>query len=214
MRKRTHRPLAAALFGKGMQAILAQVFGLPDRRFFLSEIARAARTTPSTLQRNLAALTGAGIVIRTTEGRQVYYQANARCPIFDELKGIVVKTFGMADVLREMLAPLRERIDAAFIYGSIASGEHTGKSDIDLLIVGNLEVAEFSQALLEAEAKLARPISPSTYTREEFAAKLAAGDYFLGKILERPVLYLIGERDEFERRIQTESAKARGARPS
>jgi predicted nucleotidyltransferase len=203
--------LASVLFGKGMRAILAQVFGHPDRRFFTREIARLAGAAPSVLQRDLAALTGAGILLRTREGRQVYYQANARCAIFPELKGLVAKTFGVADTLREMLAPHRTEIDLALIYGSVASGEHLSRSDVDVLIVGELQIGAIAQALLDTEAKLGRPISPSLYGREEFARKAAAGDAFLGKVLGRPVVFLIGERDDLERLIDRKSAKARRA---
>jgi predicted nucleotidyltransferase len=203
--------LASVLFGRGMRAILAQVFGHPDRRFFMREIARLAGAAPSALQRDLAALTGAGILLRTREGRQVYYQANARCPIFPELKGLVAKTFGVADTLREMLAPHRTAIDLALIYGSVASGEYLSRSDVDVLIVGQLQIGTIAQALLESEAKLARPISPTLYARDEFARKVAAGDAFLDKILRRPVVFLIGERDDLERLIERKSAKARRA---
>ena len=210
---RTNPPdrLAAVLFGKGMLAILAQLFGHPDRRFFMRELARGARATPSVLQRDLSALTGAGILLRSKEGRQVYYQANSRCPIFGELKGLVAKTFGIADILREMLAPHRASIDLAFIYGSVAKAEHTSRSDVDVLIVGRLQLGTIAQALLDAEAKLGRPINLTLYTRREFAQKVVAGDHFLGKVLERPIDFLIGERDDLERLSKRKPAKARRA---
>ena len=122
MRTRMPAGLATVLFGKSMRAILAQLYGRPDRRFYVREIARTAGTPPSSLQRDLAALAAAGIIERHEDGRQVYYQANASSPIFTELKGIVTKTFGVADFVREMLRPYEKGIRAAFIYGSVAKG--------------------------------------------------------------------------------------------
>ena len=124
--------LAAVLFGKSMRAILALLFGRPDRRFYTREIARAAGITPSSLQRDLAALAGAGVLTRTEDGRQVYYQANPACPVFDELRGLAVKTFGVADVLRRLLARHASRVRLALVYGSVAKKQDAAGSDIDL----------------------------------------------------------------------------------
>src|SRR3990172_4867843 len=107
-----------------------------DEEFYLRELARSSGTTASSLQRDLAALARAGIVLRTARAHQVYFRANRACPVFDELRGLVVKTFGVADLLREALRPLADRIDAAFVYGSVARGEKRSGSDIELLKVG------------------------------------------------------------------------------
>src|SRR5688572_10683026 len=114
---------AAVLFGRSMRAVLGLLFSRPERAFYLREIARAAGTSPSSLQRELAALTGAGLIVREARGHQVYFRANAESALFEELRGIAVKTFGAADVLRGALAPLAPQIRAAFIYGSLARGE-------------------------------------------------------------------------------------------
>lgn len=101
--------LATVLFGRGKRAILSQLFGHPDRRYYVRQIARAAGAAPSLVQRDLAALTDAGILERTRDGRQVYYQANPHCPIFAELKGIATKTFGVGELLRQKRPELLRR---------------------------------------------------------------------------------------------------------
>lgn len=208
---RTSSPdrLATVLFGKGKRAILAQLLGSPDRRFFVREIARAANVAPSTLTRDLVALTEAGILERFQDGRQVYFRANPRCPILEELKGIVTKTFGVAEVVRGTLLPLADRISLAFIYGSMARGEQTAKSDIDLLIVGDLEIAEFSARLLDAERRLSRSIVPSIYSKKEFREKVRSENHFLLSVLSRPVVFLIGDSYELERLAGRKTAKPR-----
>lgn len=211
---RTHPAdrLAAALFGKGKRAILALLFAHPDRRFYLREIARAAAITPSVLQRDLASLSEAGILERTLEGRQVYYRANEACPIFPELRGLVTKTFGVADVLRAMLEPHAAHIELAFIYGSIASGTQTDKSDIDLMIVGDVEIAAIAQGLLDAEARLGRPINPTVYAQKEFSDKVLSGHHFLTTVLSRPIIYIIGGMHELEQLTERKPATTRRTR--
>ena len=133
--------LASVLFGKSMQAILTTLYGRPDEEFYLRELARVAAITASSLQRDLAALVGAGIVLRAVRGHQVYFRANRACPVLDELRGLVVKTFGVADVLKQALQQLSGNIDAAFVYGSVARGEERAASDIDLFLVGEVSFA-------------------------------------------------------------------------
>lgn len=204
--------LATALFGKGKRAILALLFAHPDRRFYLREIARAAGITPSVLQRDLASLTEAGILERADEGRQVYYRANEACPIFPELKGLVTKTFGVGDVLRAMLEPHAARIALAFVYGSVASGTHTGKSDVDLMIVGDLDVSAIAQGILDAEAGLGRPINPTVYAEKEFRDRVLSGNHFVTTVLSRPIVYIIGNKHELEQLTQRKPATTRRTR--
>ena len=190
--------IASVLFGKSTQAILAVLYGRPDEEFYLRELARSSGTAPSSLQRDLAALSRAGIVVRTTRGHQVYFRANRACPVFDELRGLVTKTFGLADVLKEALRPLADRIDAAWVYGSVARGEERSGSDIDLLVVGEAGFGEVIEALAPAQRRLARELNPTTFPREEFAAKVREGNHFLATVLKDAKLFLIGGEDELE----------------
>lgn len=205
--------LAAVLFGKSMRAILALLFGRPDRRFYLREIARAAGAPPSSLQRDLAALTGVGVLARTKEGRQVYYQANPGCPIFSELQAVATKTFGVAGVLKGLLAPYASRVRLAFVYGSVAKGAAAAASDVDLLWVGDLPPSELTLALAEAEKRLARRISIIAYSEGEFADLMGKGSHFLDSVLAGPLVWLIGNRQAFDdfARIKARKPRARKA---
>ncbi|MGH6884577.1 MAG: nucleotidyltransferase domain-containing protein [Geminicoccales bacterium] len=200
----------AALFGKSMRAILAQLYGRPDRRFYVREIARAAGLTPSSLQRDLVALQRAGIIQRTDEGRQVYYQADRRCPIFEELKGIAAKTFGIADALRAVLRPKAKRIRAALVYGSVAKGTAAAGSDIDLLVVGELAPSEISVPLARASERLARQVSLVAYSPDEFAALVAQGNAFAAGVLRGPAIWLVGDRETING-LQSRKPRARKA---
>jgi uncharacterized protein len=192
-----------------MRAILAQLYGRPDRRYYVREIARAAGTSPSSLQRELAALTRAGVIERHDDGRQVYYQANANCPIFTELKGIVTKTFGVADFVREVLRPHEKHIRVAFIYGSVAKGTEAPGSDVDLFVVGDLPPSELSIDLDRITSDLRRRVSLTSYSVNEFVQMQKEDNSFVTRVLDGPVIWLIGDRDIVDALRPNQSRKPR-----
>jgi DNA-binding transcriptional ArsR family regulator len=200
--------LGLVLFGKGKRAILSQLLGHPDRKFFVRELARASHLSPSSLTRDLSSLTETGVILRTEDGRQVYYQANTGSPVYPELRGLVAKTFGIADVLRNMLNPFAPRIRIAAIYGSVAPGTHVSRSDVDLLIVGDVSTADLAKNLIEAERTLGRSISPTIYPASEFAAA-AKNKPFVKAILSKPMVLVMGDENELKRFRQGSAAKPR-----
>ena len=193
---RTHLDPAAVLFGRSMRAVLGLLFSHPERAFYLREIARAAGTSPSSLQRELAALSAAGLIARDARGHQVYFRANSESPLFEELRGIAVKTFGVADVVRAALAPLARAVRVAFIYGSLARGEARPESDVDVMVVGEPSFAKVVERLRPSEAALRRSVNPTVYPAVEFAEKAAAGEAFLAAVLAEPKIFLIGDERE------------------
>jgi predicted nucleotidyltransferase len=203
-----------------MQAILTQLYGRPDQEFYLRELARSTGTAPSSLQRDLAALTRAGIILRTARGHQVYFRANRGSPVFEELRGLVVKTFGVVEILRDGLQALADRIKAAFVYGSIARGEERAESDIDLLVIGKVSSGDVIEALSPAQRRLGREINPTIFPPAEFAEKTRGGNHFLTTVLAEPKLFLIGNQDELEsmarqgRAAGAQAVKKRNRRPA
>ena len=191
--------LSKVLFGQGRRSILALLYGHADEQFYLREIARRAGTGIGATQRELGQLTDAGLIHRFRRGHQVYYQANRQNPIFAELKSILAKTSGIRDVLNEGLAPLAERIRLAFVYGSIARGDETGSSDVDLMVIGEVSFADVVSALSDSESKLGREINPTVYGPREFREKLAAKNHSLSTVAREKKLFLIGDEHEFRR---------------
>jgi predicted nucleotidyltransferase len=103
--------------------------------------------------------------------------ANKAAPIFEELRGIVIKTFGLADVLRNALLPHLSDIEVAFVYGSVAKRKDRAHSDIDLFVVSeNLSYQDLMKALEPAESRLGRKINPTLHSRAELARKRAEGN--------------------------------------
>jgi predicted nucleotidyltransferase len=189
--------LADALFSKIQQRVLGLLFVNADRSFYTNEIMRFVDSGIGGVQRELEKLTASGLVTVKKIGNQKHYQASRDAPIFEELRGIMLKTVGLADILRLALLPLSDRIQAAFIYGSIAKGSDTARSDIDVLIVGNdLAYADMYGVLSAYEAQLGRPVNPSIYSMQELQRKLADDNAFVSRVLEQSKIFLIGSEDD------------------
>jgi len=187
------------LFGKARQAVLLMFYTKPDDAYYLRQISRITGIGMGSLQRELKLLTEGGIISRVVRGRHILYQANQACPIFHELKAIIIKTIGVGDVLKTALASLIERIRIAFIYGSFAMGTERAGSDIDVLIVGDLTLEEVVSAFDEAQNTIGREINPVIYPVTEFTNKIINDNHFLNHALGGPVIFLIGDKSELER---------------
>jgi len=190
--------VAEALFTKVRQRVLGVLFGNPGRSFFANEVIALAGSGTGAVQRELTRLAAAGLLTVKRVGKQKHYQANAGAPVFEELRGLVMKTSGLADVLRAALASLGERISAAFIYGSVAKGQDTAASDIDLMVVSDsLTYGEVFGALEDAATRLGRRVNPTVYSRREFARRRKRGSAFVTRVLAQPKIWLIGDEHGF-----------------
>jgi predicted nucleotidyltransferase len=189
-------PLGAVFFGSYRRRVLALLLLHPDEVFHLREIARITDTQPGTLRRELTQLTVAGVISREAVGNLARYRADTTCPIYDELRSILKKTAGVVDVLRNALAPLRDRIAFAFVFGSVASGTERRVSDIDVMVVGEVAYEEVVVALYASQEELRREINASVYSEAEFSQKAKAKGQFLARVLQDPVVMILGkERD-------------------
>jgi len=186
--------LADVLFAKVQQRVLGVLFGNPHRSYYANEVIGLARSGTGAVQRELARLEASGLVTATRMGRQKHYQANANSPLFAELRALVLKTSGLTDVLRSALEPLSRRIRAAFVYGSIAKGEDTAASDIDLMVVSDrLTYADVFAAVEGASAQLGRKVAPTIYSTKELSKRLKQDNAFVTRVLAQPKLWLIGD---------------------
>lgn len=167
----------------------------PDESFHVREIARLTGADAGNAHRALRRFEQAGLVKATRSGNQRRYQANRETPIFAELQGIVRKTAGLADVLREALAPLANRIEQAFVYGSIARGEPGPRSDVDLMVVGNVTFAEVVDTVYPLQERLGREVNPIVLKAKEFRAR-AEDPGFIARVMSGPRIMLFGESDD------------------
>jgi predicted nucleotidyltransferase len=185
--------LSEALFTTTQQKVLGLLFGKPDESFYANEIARWAQIGKGSLMRELDRLQRAGVLTLVRQGNQTHYQANPDCPIYAELLGIARKTFGIADPLRQALQPFAEQITWAFVYGSIAKDQANASSDIDLMLIGEgLHYSEVMERLMPLEEQLGRVLSPTLYTPDDWAAKLAADNSFVVRVGQQNKINLMG----------------------
>jgi len=192
--------LSSALFSGVQQRVLALIFGHPDRSFYTSEIIRNVHSGRGAVERELARLEQTGLVSIQRVGNQKHYHANHESPIFNELRGIILKTAGLIEPLKQSLALYREKIKVAFVYGSIAKGTDTARSDIDLMVIGDdLTYAELFAGLQKAETILQRSINPTFLSFDDWCNKLSTKDSVIAKIAAQPKLFIFGSEADFER---------------
>lgn len=189
--------LADALFSKVQQQVLGLLFVNTERSFYTNEIVRFVDSGVGVVQRELEKLVRSKLITIRKIGNQKHYQANPDTPVFSELRSIMLKTVGLADTLRLALLPYSDKIEVAFIYGSVAEGRDTAKSDIDVFIIGKeLTYADIVDALSEHETKLGRPVNPSIYSMEEIKRKLHEHNAFVSRVLEQPKIFLTGSLND------------------
>ncbi len=185
--------VADALFTKSRQRVLALIFGNPGRTFYANELIALAGSGSGAVQRELAKLERAGLVVVRRVGNQKHYRANVDAPVFAPLRDLILKTSGLADVLRASLASIGGRIRAAFVYGSVAMKRDTAVSDIDLMIISDdLSYADLFTILEDASKRLGRTVNPTIYSRPELARRIRRQNSFVTRVLKQPRIWLIG----------------------
>lgn len=198
--------LTHSLLGSTRSAVLAALLLHPDTSLHVRELARLTGTSPGSLHRELRSLTGLGLLLRQETGRQVHYRANTACPIFEELAGLLRKTIGVVDVLRAALLPLANDIELAFVYGSVAAGQETARSDVDVMVLGQTGFADVVQALAPTQESLRREVNATVMQPADFARKCRAGEGFASNVRHEPKLWLIGNADDLAKLVEDRPA--------
>jgi predicted nucleotidyltransferase len=188
--------LASILFKDYRRRVLGLLLLHPDQSYHVREIARLTGTVAGTLHKELAQLESVGILEKKKTGNQLFYNANQRCPIYQELVGILKKTSGIVDVLSQALAPLADKIKIAFVFGSIAKGKETSASDVDVIVVGQLKFSDLVNALYPAQEIIQREINPKLFSDSEWQAALEQKNAFIKDVLTGPKLFIIGDEND------------------
>jgi predicted nucleotidyltransferase len=201
------KTLILHLLGETRTAILAALLLRPDEARHVRDLERTTGLSPGSLHRELTALVALDVLRREQIGRQVFYRANPDCPVLPELTGLLRKTAGIVDVLRTGLSPLADRIDGAFVYGSMAKGKQHSISDVDLMVVGSAGFADVVRALERAQEAIRREINPTVMSRHDFVQRLQQRDSFVATIWKEPKLWVLGSADELGEPGQDPSAR-------
>jgi predicted nucleotidyltransferase len=188
----------ATLFPTLRGELLVATLTRPEKWWYLSELAGYLQTTPSSLQRELKALVAGGILQQRRDGTRTYFKADTRWPLFPELRGLIEKTAGLLPTLQQTLEPFRSRIDCAFVYGSIARTEEHSLSDVDLLIIGDVGLADLATALRKTESRIGGEINVTNYSLREFRKKAAGKDHFLTEVLRGSKEFVQGSQRDLD----------------
>jgi predicted nucleotidyltransferase len=172
------------------------LFGLGQKELHNREIARRSELSEAAVRQELGKLVHLDLVRLRKDGNRVYYSANRSHPLYHEIHSIVLKTTGLVDVLADALADLR--VETAFVFGSIAEGEATSDSDVDILIIGRIGLMEVSKLLSGVSERLEREINPIVMSREEYIGRIRTDDHFANNVIKGDRLFIKGDPDEFE----------------
>lgn len=206
MRAKRSPQLVELLFGAYRRQVLSLLLLRPDESFYVREIGRLTGVPAGSLHRELKALTNSGLLNRSAAGNQVRYQASRECPIYEELAAIFRKTAGLADVLRDLLSLLADKISLAFVFGSMAQGKAMAMSDIDLLVIGAVSFPAVVEACHLGRDRLGREVNPVVMTKATFQSKQREQDRFVSRVLKEPKIFLIGDASELGKLAEDRAA--------
>jgi len=206
-KKGTKVEIMKSLLPGTRRKVLSLFFLHPDKQFYFREVLKLTGIKQGAIQRELQFLTQSGILELEVKGNQTYYSVNKSHPIYPELSRIVMKTFGLVDVLNGALYPLKDKIEVAAIYGSIASGEETARSDVDLLVIGKISFGELSGVAGKVEKEIGRDINPTLFPVKEFKEKLRQKNHFLRSTLKSKMIFLIGSENDLIGLAEQQMAK-------
>ena len=186
--------LGAALLGRTREAVIGLLFTSPDVGLHVREIARRTGFSAPTVARELRMLEAVGVLTSESIGRQVSYRANPSCGLFPELKSIAIKTWGLQGRLATAVSGLNG-VEAAFIFGSFASGQAHPTSDVDVIVIGTVDYAVLSEAMSRVSADVGRTVNAKLYRPGEWARKLAESNHFLAGVASGPKLFMTGNEE-------------------
>lgn len=185
------------LLGSRLRArVIGWLFTHTDERFYVRQLTKLLGEDSTNVSRELARLESLGILLSTRSGQQKYYRANPNSSLFDELKSVAAKTTGAVDVIRRALEDHRETVQAAFVFGSFARQQQTADSDIDVMIIGDVNEVALQASISRTESELRRTINYSLLSRSEYQEQLAREEGFLFTVLKGPKLMVMGALDD------------------
>jgi predicted nucleotidyltransferase len=183
------------LFSKTIRNLLSVFVTNPKDRFYLRQLCTLTGISPRPVQLALRKLESAGILIPRREANIKFYSLNKESPIYSEIKSIILKTEAIGDVLRQGLKNIRD-IKCAFIYGSVAKDKERAGSDIDICIIGKVDLNALSSLTSQLEERLKREISTVTFSTQEWKKAKKEKRAFIRDILRNRKITLIGKLDE------------------
>jgi len=188
--------LGELLSSKIRAEIFRNLFGVaPDSALYMRELERRTGFAIGTVQTELKKLQRLDIISSVKDGNRVYYRANNAHPLYPEIRALVLKTSGLADVIVNALGNETD-IRVAFVFGSFARQDEKAGSDVDLMVVGDIGLRKLTGLLMDVAGKIGREINPHVFSEKEFVKRKKEQDHFLKQVLEAPKIFIIGTEHE------------------
>jgi len=188
--------LAELLSSRARAEIFRLLLSGTGEELHVREIERRSGLNDSTIRQELTKLVRLDLVQSRRDSNRVYYRAKTENPLYPEIRNLVLKTSGLADVLKSALVDKRIRV--AFVFGSIARGDETATSDIDLMVIGQLGLRDLSRLLSGIQEKIGREVNPYVLKEEELRKRVRAKEHFVSSVLESPKIFIIGSHHKLE----------------
>jgi DNA-binding transcriptional ArsR family regulator len=192
--------LSELLSSRVKAEVFRLLFGLTACELHVRELERQSGLSVSTVRQELRRLTGLGLLEVRKDGNRTYYSANHQHPLYPDIRSLVLKTSGLADVLRQALT--HPGIQVAFVFGSLASGAEQAHSDVDLMIIGTATLRKVGPLLSGIATQLGREVNPHIMTPGEFAQRRDSRDHFLTSVLDSPRLFVLGDEHDLESKTE------------
>ena len=187
--------LAEILSSKIRSEIFRMLFGVNDEALHMREIERRSGLSIGTIQQETKKLLHLNLILKRKDGNRIYYQANKEHPLYAEIHGLVLKTVGLADFFRNALK-VNPNIQFAFVFGSLARNEENDKSDVDLMIIGEITMRQLTALLSGVSDHIGREINPHILMVREFLKRKSTKDHFLTQVLDSPKIFVIGNEND------------------
>lgn len=188
--------LAQLICSRARAEIFRVLFGIKPGELHLRAIHRQTGFAVGTVRQDIGKLVKLGLLTSRQDGNRVYYAANGRHPLYAEIRLLVLKTVGLADVLAEALKA--DDIRCAFVFGSLASGTEGAESDVDLMVIGDIGLRKVSGLLATVGNRLGREINPHVMNPAEFGRRVRVKDHFVTSILSAPRVFVKGSERDLE----------------
>lgn len=189
--------LALFLNSKSRAEIMRILFDGDNKELYLRAIVRETGLAVNAIQKEVKHLTTLEIISSRKDGNRVYYIANKEHPFYLDLVSIVKKSTGIVPILKERL--VGQKISCAFMFGSMARGTSGAKSDIDLVVIGDIGMRALSKILSGLETEFSREINPHIFTEDEFRRRIEKRDHFVTSILKERIEFIIGNLSEYKK---------------
>ncbi len=190
-----HMNLLAQILSSQVRAeIFRLLFNRDKSSIYLRDLERKSGFSIRTIQNEITHLKDLDLINSEPDGNRIYYSANSDHPLYPEICGLVEKTSGIKENLKQILSSLTG-IQCAFIFGSFAKGEEKSHSDIDIIIIGDIGLRTISPALKSVTEKALREINPHVYSMKSWKQKLNKKDHFIRSVMKEKKVFLIGDEN-------------------